>query len=192
MRNKTLIVLSIGFLSQTIISCCNCGDSSTYENYYSGVTVTPYNNSGFYPQIAIATDTVYRNAFGLGIEVNFESKLYSDQTLGFGFNSAMALSCDCEGDEYIYPDPIDFMEIFVTNQTDGQTIDVSDHFQIYGYTGELMTLDDFFAQRERWHDGFQIELVNYDSVPESAIFKAEVFLESGKSFVGQTNIVNFF
>ncbi|MBS4061081.1 MAG: hypothetical protein KG029_11840 [Bacteroidetes bacterium] len=189
MRNKVLIILVVGFLSQILISCCKCGDSFTFENIYTGVTVIPYDNSGFAPKIAI--DTVYKNAFGLGVLVNFESKPYANHFyLSLGFDAAMA--CDCIGDEFIYPDPISHMEIFMINQMNGQNLNVTDHFQIYGYTGELMTLDDFFVQRQSWHDGFQIELVKHDSIPMSAIFSAEVFFKSGKSFIGQTTIVNFY
>ena len=185
MKNKVFIILIAGFLLQLIISCCNCEDPATYENIYTGVIITPYDNSGF--SSVVAADTVYKNAFGLGIQVNFESNLYADHTnLGFGFNSAMAFSCDCIGDEYIYPDPISYMKIFMTDQMDGQRKDVTDCFQIYGYTGELMVLDDFFEQRESWHDGFQIELVKHDSISNRVTFTAEVFLESGKSFTGQT------
>lgn len=191
MRNKVLIILLFGFVSQIIISCCNCDDTFTYENIYTGVTVTPYDNTGFYSEIA--ADTVYKNAFGLGVQVNFESKLAENHiNLGLGFNSAMAFSCDCIGDEYLYPDPISCLKIFMIDQINGQKINVTDCFQIQGYSGELIALEDFFAQREEWHDGFQIELVEHDSISNSVIFEVEVFFESSKSFIGQTDIVNFY
>lgn len=190
MRNKVLTILLLGFVSQIIISCCDCGETFTYENIYTGVAVTPYDNSGFYSEIA--TDTVYKNAFGLGVQVNFESKLAENNIdLGLGFSSAMAFSCDCIGDEYLYPDPISYLMIFMIDQVNGQKIDVTDYFQIQGYNGDLIALKDFFAQREEWHDGFQIELVEHDSISNSVIFEVAVFFESSKSFIGQTDIVNF-
>jgi len=191
MRNKVLTILLLGFMSQIIFSCCDCGDTFTYENVYTGVTVIAYDNSGFSSDIAI--DTVYKNAFGLGVNVNFDSKLADNSVnLGLGFNSALAFSCDCIGDEYFYPDPISYFEIYEINQLNGQKTNVSDYFKIEGYSGELISLDDFFPQREDWHDGFQIELVDHDSISNSVIFEVEVFFESNKSFVGQTDIVNFY
>lgn len=189
MRNKVLIILLLGFMLQIIISCCNCGDSYTYENNYTGLTVTAYDNSGFYAEIA--TDTVYKNAFGLGVLVNFESKLAENNAnLGFGF--AMAFSCECVSDEYLYPDPISGMKIYCIDQIDGQKLDVTDCFLIQGYNGEFLALEDFFAQREEWHDGFQIELAESDLIANSVVFEVEVFFESNKSFVAQTDIVKFY
>lgn len=191
MRNKVLIIIIFGFISQIIISCCDCCDTFTYENIYTGVTVIPYDNSGFNSEIA--ADTVYKNAFGLGIHVKFESQLAENSIeLGLGFNSAMAFSCDCIGGEYLYPDPISYFNIFMIDQINEQKINVTEFFKIQGYNGELIALDDFFIQREEWHDGFQVELVNHDSISSSAIFEVEVFFESGKSFKGQTDIVNFY
>ncbi|GAF05135.1 hypothetical protein [Saccharicrinis fermentans] len=189
MRNKVLIILVTGFLLQVIISCCDCGDPHTYENIYTGVTVIPYDNSGFYPEIVV--DTVYKNAFGLGVQVDFESRQYANH-INLGFTSAMAFQCDCIEPDYLYSDPINHMEIFMIIPNSQVETNVTDLFQIYNYTNELISLDDFFAQREEWHDGFQIELVKYESIPKSVIFKVEVFLESGNSYLDQTNILNFY
>jgi len=191
MIKKILTILLIGFVLQIIISSCGCGDSFTYENIYTGVTIIPYDNSGFNSKIA--TDTVYKNAFGLVIQVNFDSKLADNSVkFGLGFNSAMAFSSDCIGDEYLYPDPISYFDIFMINQLDGRKTKVTDFFKILGYKGELISLEDFFPQREEWHDGFQIELVDHDSISNSVIFEVEVFLESNKSFIGQTEVVHFY
>lgn len=172
-----------------MVSCCRCGETFTTEILYNGVTVTPYDNAGFVPQVA--TDTVYKNAFGLDIRVDFETQLV-ENSAGFGFSSAMAFQCDCnEYDERVYPDPIKSIEITMTDQVSGQNISVTNLFRIEGYDDNFTTPDVFFQQRPAWQDRFRIELADYDSIPDSGVFKAEVFLESGSSFVGQTGLIVF-
>jgi len=189
MRSKVIVILLIGFISQLIISCCDCDDPHTYENIYTGVTVIPYDNSGFSPQEV--TDTVYKNAFGLGVYVDFELRQYANR-ISFGFSSAMAFQCDCIEPEYVYSDPINHLEIFLIIPGKQEQSNVTDLFQIYDYENKLVSLDDFFAQREDWHDGFQLELVKFETIPESAIFKTTVILESGNSYTDQTGVVNFY
>jgi len=195
MKNKVLIILSAMFLSQMFFSCwgCDCSAPSTFENNYTDVSIIPYDTSGFNPEIVV--NKAYKNAFGLGISVIFEPikisynlKIFSD----LGFTSAMAFSCDCETDKYIYPDPIDYMNIYIIDTQTEQKIDITDKFKIYFYSNELISLNEFFEQRENWHDGFQIELVEFESIPNSVIFIAEIFLESGKTFSNQTEIINFY
>ena len=191
MKNKVVTILFLGFLSQIILSCCDCGEAFTYQNLYTGVTIIPYDISGFNAEIA--TDTVYRNAFGLGVMVNFETKLaVNAPKSGLGFNASMAMSCDCVEDKYVYPDPISHFDLFMINQSNGQKTKVNQYFKILGYNGEPISLEEFFPQRQEWHDGFQIELVTFDSIPNSVIFEVEVFLMSNQSFNGQTEVVNFF
>jgi len=189
MKNKVIIILTLMFLSSTIISCCDCADPVTYEKVYNAVEITPYDLSGFSPMVA--TESVYRNAFGLTLSVNAENKIYA-QKVNLGFNSALALqACDCVGDKYIYSDPISNIKIYMKDQLEGQQTDVSDLFRIYSYSNELISLEEFMKERKEWHDGFQIELVNHDSLPNAVIFIAEVILESGNSILNQTEFVNF-
>jgi len=193
MRNKTLIILAVIFLSQVVISCCDCGSPVTIENLYTDIKVTPYDNSGFTPEVA--KNKVYKRAFGLEIYANYESKIYAQNSTSlsnFGFSSAMAFSCNCDySDEYLYPNPISHMRIFIDDLQSEQRIDVTDCFQIRSYEGDNVSLDVFFENKDDWHDVFQIELVTHDSIPNAAIFIAEVFLESGESLKNQTDIVNF-
>lgn len=191
MKNKVLTILFLGFLSQIILSCCDCSEAFTYQNLYTGVTIIPYDISGFNAEIA--TDTVYKNAFGLGVMVNFETKLAVNAPKpGLGFNAAVAISCDCVEDSYVYPDPISHFDLYMIDAFNGEKTKVNQHFKIVGYNGELISLEEFFPQRQEWHDGFQIELVTFDAISNSVIFEVEVFLKSDRSFTGQTEVVNFF
>ena len=173
---------------------CNCPEPQKSQVNYNAVTLTPYNTSGFRDEVV--EDTVHRNSFGLGVSVNFElEKLAAstDVNANFGFGFAMAFSCDCVGDEYKYPDPIDHVKIFVTDVQTAETREITDYFAAYEYSnGGLISLDEFFSKKEDWHDGFQFELVEYDDIPAAAIFTVEAFLKSGKKFSEQTDQINFF
>lgn len=195
MKNKVMIVLAAMFLSQMFFSCwgCDCPAPSTFENNYTDVSIIPYDTSGFNPKILV--NKAHKNAFGLGISVIFEPVKIADNFKlfsGLGFTSAMAFSCDCAGDKYLYPDPIDYVNIYIIDTQTDQKIDVTENFKIYFYSNELMSLSEFFKQRENWQDGFQIELVAYETMPNAVIFIAEVFLKSGKTFSNKTQVVNFY
>lgn len=196
MKNKVLIVVSIMFLTQLFFSCwrCNCPTPETFENNYTDVSIIPYDTSGF--NYEVVNDTVNKNTFGLGILVNFETikVAFNFKKLAtLGFNSALAFSdCDCVEDEFIYPDPINNFNIYMLDTQTEQRTDITQNFRIYSYSNELIPLNEFFEQRENWHDGFQIELVEYDSMPNSGVFEVEVFLDSGKTFSNHTGIINFY
>lgn len=87
MKNKIWIVLTVIFLSQLIISCCDCSSALSYENTYTGVSIIPYDISGF--NLTEVNGKVYKNAFGLGVSVNFDSEVYACKTnpvSSFGFS----------------------------------------------------------------------------------------------------------
>ena len=108
---KVFLVLVLLFIGQLVASCgdeCTCPRSATYEVLYQEVRATPYNTTGFVEQV-ITADTVPKNAFGLEVKVvslqEQISQRIEDHPIAFGFNYALA--CDCVGDEYTYPDPLD-------------------------------------------------------------------------------------
>ncbi len=194
MNTKSVTVLISIFAIQFVTSCvyrCTCDDSVTYEVIYESITVTPWNTSGFNASEEV-TDSVYRNAFGITLSVNFEPKEVSCSQTGFGFSKAMAWSCSCPDDEYTFVDPIAYAEVFVTNVDTNEQIEVSSLFGTYGYDNELISLDELFDIRQEWHDGFQFELINFDSIPSSAIFTVNVYLQSGMKFTEQTQQINFY
>jgi hypothetical protein len=54
-----------------------------------------------------------------------------------------------------------------------------------------MGLEEFMQIREEWHDGFQLQLSDYQWVPNDVVFEAKVQLESGITFTGQTKLIHF-
>lgn len=190
MLKKSIFLLLVVFLSQLINSCIfHCPDPAAYENIYTEVSITAINTAGFYP--TEVSDSVYKNAFGLTILVNFESnQIAAAQPLTFpGFKTAFALSCD--GDTYLYPDPIKTLEIYAVDPNNSERINATRWFSIYGYNSDLLGLEEFMKIREAWHDGFQLELSDFQLVPDKVIFEAVVQLESGITFTGQTKLIHF-
>jgi hypothetical protein len=188
MNFKSIIALLSIFIIQFLASCgwCDCNPQS-YEVEYDGITIIPWNTAGF--NATEVTDTVYRNAFGLTVSVNFEPKKVSQIMSNFGFSGAYA--CDCDGDEYNFVDPIDHAEIFMTDVTNDEKINVTEFFGAHGYSAELISLAELFSIRQEWHNGFQFELIEFDSIPASVVFSVNVYLASGIMFSEQTQRINF-
>lgn len=179
-------------MGQSLSSCfwsCNCPEMSTYEIEYNNVDITAYDTSDF--GYSPVEDSVYKNAFGLGVLVSStQNKIGMVQIGSFGFSNAMA--CDCMGSEYRYPDPIDNAVIYMTNIESGIEQEVTEFFEISGYDGVPIALETFFMNRYDGHDGFQFKLAQYDEVPNSVIFRVEISLESGTVFSDETDQINFY
>ena len=187
MNTKSVIALISIFFIQFVMSCCTCDEPVTYKVEYDGITVTPWNTAGF--NATKVMDTVYRNAFGLTLSVNFEQYKISSLYNNFGLSAALA--CSCADDEYNYINPIDYAEIYVTNVSTNEQQNVTEYFGAYNYSSELISLAELFSIREEWHDGFQFELIDFDAIPSSAVFTVNVYLESGTRFSEQTQQIKF-
>ncbi len=191
--NKKLKVLLFIYLFQIIASCntCDCGDMQTYEKTYNGIELKAWDTSGF--QNEEVTDTVYRNAFGLSVSVEFDlNEVTSHSKIdlsSFGFMSAYA--CDCVEPKHIISDPIDTIEIIVTDtETQIETI-VTDNFSTHDNNGNSITTSELFENREDWQDGFQFDLEDLSNIPNSSIFTVHINLESGIQLSETTEEINF-
>ena len=196
MIKKTFIVLGLIYLVQFAISCipCDCPGAETFEIDYYDLKVQAYNTAGFHDDIV--EDTIYKNALGLIVTVEFDliniAQLNSTEP-SFCFNYGALWACSCVEDEFQYPDPIDRMEVFVSNVQTLETVEVTSSFSIYEYSKEeLISLEEFFNNRENWHDGFQFELTEFDLIPNSAIFTVDTYLKSGVKFTKKTEQINFY
>ncbi len=191
MIKKVLFILASFFLFQLMFSCifCHCNDPETYEINYSSVEATPYNTSGFTD--VVVEDTVYRNAFGLGVYMISDLVLSHENSsyAVLGFSTLMA--CSCEDDTYLYPDPISHVKILVTDSETEIITDVTNLFGMPVDNNEYVSLEQFFRERAEWHDGFQFQLVDFETIPSSAIFTVQAYLESGIMFSEETKQINF-
>ncbi len=110
----------------------------------------------------------------------------------FGFTAAYAMSdCNCPSDEYINTDPIKSIKITVTNTQSNEVTNVTDNFTTYDYNGEQITISELFKIRADWHDGFQIDMTQYNNIPDSAIFQVNIILNSGTELIEKTQEINF-
>lgn len=194
MNNKVFIVLSLIFSVRLLSSCCP-GDcvNRAYEINYGSVSTTLYNTAGFTE--TIVEDSVFSRTFGISVSVNFELNqvaLSNSVESNFGFNQAMA--CSCIGDNYVYNDSINFVNLFVKDVEKNETKMVNDIFDISPFDDNMWIYnawsydDDTQSQR----DGFEFELFQYDSIPDSAIFIVEVNLASGLILTDTTESIKFY
>lgn len=193
MLKKTILIFSTIFLIQLMCSCifCDCPDTKTYEVQYNTISITPYNTAGFQDKEVI--DSVYKNAFGIAVSVNFElMKINKITTHSYPLGFKTLTACSCDGDEYIYSDPISYIEIFIIDSETNVRTNATSYFRAYSYNSELITLEQLFENKEEWHDGFQFELVDFISIPNSAVFVAEAYLESGIMLTVSSKQINFY
>lgn len=197
MPHKASFVFALIFITQLIFSCdvgdwCDCAPSQNLEIIYDDVEITAWNTAGF--RSKIVKDTVFKEAFGLSVSVNFTTTAIAmtrKTPISFGFNSAMA--CSCAEDDYHYNDPISNLKILVKDTVANEGWDVTSNFSTYGYSnGDPISLEELFAQRADWHDGFQFDLTQTDSIPNSSFFTIEVYLESGKILTSATDRILFY
>jgi hypothetical protein len=190
MIRKSILVFITIFVIQTVFSCgeCDCPRSRTLEVTYRGVSLEAYNTSGF--QNTLIKDSVFANAFGiqLSLDADFvEIAEYIITKPTFAF--ASALSCDCVGDNYLYPDSVDLIQMLVTNIVTQEEKDITSAFGVFDYfTNAYKPLTD----PKTWQEGLWLDLVVFKEIPKSAIFTVIVTLKSGSKFTAQTETINFY
>ena len=194
MNKKLISLLLLYFFQFLATSCdpCDCEPGKTFERTYNGLELKAWDTSGF--QNEEISDTVNKNSFGLTVSVEFDLNqiAYLKSRLDFSsFGFASAYACSCVPDEYINVDPIEFIEIRVTDTQSQEITTVTANFATYDYNGEQITISDFFENRADWHDGFQLDMTEYDNIPNTSIFEVKIILESGTELIEQTQEINF-
>lgn len=197
MNKKVIIIFLIYFIPFLATCCftCDCDPIKTFESTYNDLDIRAWDTSGFENKEVV--NSAYKNAFGLTISVQFELNQISYSKpiwniSSFGFTSAYAMSeCDCPMDEYINLDPLASIKINVINLETQEITDVTDNFTTYNYNGEQMTISELFEIRDEWHDGFQLDMSEYDNIPDSSLFSVIISLESGAELIKQTQEITF-
>ena len=193
--NKRLISLLLIYFFQFIAtSCdpCDCDPARTFERTYNELELKAWDTSGF--QNVEVSGTVNKNSFGLAVSVKFELNqiAYLKSRLDFSsFGFVSAYACSCVPDEYIIVDPIESIVVTVTDTQFQDVIDVTANFTTYGFNGEQITISELFENRADWHDGFQLDMTEYDNIPDASIFEVKIILASGTELIEQTQEINF-
>lgn len=192
MIKKAIIIGALMFIIQLIVSCrCNCPEPEYYDVSYTGIVFSPFNT--LLQEISSEEDSLTKESFGLNVLFDIEEKLisWSAKKQAFKFNSLMA--CSCLDKDLSYPDPISHVEIFVVDRLTNQKKKATSYFRTKKYySDDWINITDFFEEREEWEVEFTFTLFDHDSIPNSAVFIAEAFLESGTMFTSQTNNIDFF
>jgi hypothetical protein len=190
MIKKSILICFVFFAIQTVLSCdiCDCPRSRKLEVNYTGLTLKAYNTAGF--QNTLANDTVFVNAFGLEFSLDANYVEIANRLEGkpnFGFESAFA--CDCAGDNYIYSDSLDLVQLLVTNTATQEEKEVTSAFAVFDYFDNAYKP---LTDPTIWQDNLWLDLVAFKDIPKSAIFTVIVTLKSGVKFTAQTETINFY
>ncbi len=62
---------------------------------------------------------------------------------------------------------------------------------IYGYGEEQLTIMGLFENRFERHDDLQVDLVDYDNIPNSSLFTVKIILKSEAELIKKTQEINF-
>lgn len=194
MNKKLLSLLLLYFFQFLATSCdpCDCSPSRTFERTYNGLELKAWDTAGF--QNVEVSGNVNKNAFGLTVSVEFELHqiAYLKSRINFGsFGFTPAYACSCVPDEYINFDPIETIEIRVTDTQSLEISDVTANFTTNDYNGEQITISELFENRADWHDGFRLDMTEYDNIPNTSIFEVKIILNSGTELIEQTQEINF-
>lgn len=195
--NKRLLSLFLIYIFQFLAtSCvpffCDCDRAKTYERTYKGFELNAFFTSDF--QNTEGSNTVNKNSFGLLVSVESQLNQIANLKSKFDFSSfgfASAYACTCVSDEYINVDPIEYIEIEVTDSQSQEITDVTANFSIYDLNGKQTTIKDLFENRTYRNDGFRLNMMEYDNIPDSSIFSVKIVLASGTELIQQTQEINF-
>ncbi len=194
MNKKIISLFLIYFFQFLATSCetCSCELMKTFERTYNGLDIKAWDTAGF--QNSEVSDTVNKNSFGLSILLDFglnqisHSKTRSTFS-AFGFASAYA--CSCQPDQFINVDPIDIIEIKVTDTQSQEKTDITAHFASYDFNGEYIPINEALKNKVDWIDRFQLDMIEYDNIPNTSIFEVKIILQSGTELIEQTQKINF-
>lgn len=199
--NKKVVSLFLLYVIPFVFSACVCNcNKRAYERQYTGVELSAWDTSGFRNEEITDAQMVSKNTFGLSFYINENyTEITSIQpTLDFsslGFASAYALSCDCLPDDYTTLDPLNSIVISVINTENQEETIVTSNFEAYNFEGNLVTANELFAINQTddyWYPtGYQLDLVTVENIPNVAIFKVKIVLDSGAELIQQTNEIHF-
>lgn len=180
------------FTVQFLFSCdpCDCPESKKYEVEYTSSELTIFDTTNW-SEVA-SGGKVKKDSFLLLLRVRFDVKRISNlinSNRSAGFSSAFA--CDCIGDVPTYIDPISFIEVLVidldTQVEETVTRLFRESFASHSYGDYNYLLEN---ENSRF-DTFEFQLEGLSRIPDSAIFKTAVHLQSGRIITSELETVLF-
>lgn len=194
MIKKIFIVLIVGFVAQTIVSCsifdCGCPDPIRFEVLYDSVEAVAINTRD-------PNGTIYGKADKMSFGIMVQA-IYAEAQLGMNnfckfsiFKPANA--CGCEPSYYDYPEYIANLKVFIINKQFGVATNVSSAFFIDTGASQVVKIHEYFSSwyNERNKNTFRIVLNNGDVIPSATTFEVQLILGSGNIISGRTQQVQF-
>lgn len=199
-----LALCCLQFIFTLCEKCDDCPPGTTIDRTlrYVELGVTALNTAGF--ANTKVQDTIEKEVLGLEValyfsivaDCNFNSNKYGLNTL---------IACPCEplytDTNFINDAVIKSIEIFATDVEQFQDHDVSNNFRVYNQSGKLVNLNELAGIKiDDWQKiwrrfRFQFELVEYKTIPTSAVFTVNFHLTSSRSrpvITGRTQQINFY
>ena len=117
-KHKVAVVFLVYFLSQLVISCCDCPKSSVHNYKFESITTSNIDNADEFPVFS-ETNVIPKEAFGIRLELSLMHLLTCNKATNIGFSQLYAYDCFCPpADLYILSDTICKIEIKTMNDFD--------------------------------------------------------------------------
>ncbi len=205
--NKKIISIFLLYLVQLVASSCikcDCPSPKTSNITFTGLELKTWDTAGF-QDVEVTNDSIYKNAFGLSIKMYYDEEVVAMfQPKKNTFNSLgfmAAYACSCADDEYNIKDPISSIVISATNTKNQQVTDVSSNFTV-SYGLKNLSISEYIEIKlngsyYRWHEWFynvrrfELDLAEYETIPDNATFTVKIILKSGKELTSKTQQINF-
>lgn len=195
---KVIIILLLMSLTKLLISCCNPPGSYYFYTVSEGIEANIYER--IYEEQKETDGAIIREQLVLKVDVH--TKTASDSTelslSGFTFNSAKA--CNDYGAYEQHLDIIKSLKIYAGIPDSIGFEEVTNSFFVLNY-GNLIETEKYFASRhsdlkdspymERRNYFDLVFARNYQGFPDGTVFKVEVFLSSGDTFVSESAPIAF-
>lgn len=189
---KAVIILSIIFILKLFISCSEpCGETGpqSFKVNYTDISIQAIDLSGF--EIVEIEGKVYKNSFGLIVDIiseHIEEDIAFMPIPNIGFSRAMACSPITK---FNITDPLLTLKIYLIDKATEETTDISEKFKVEIYSDKLISIDEYLKTKRPTNTRFNLKLIDSINIPDKAIFMAESYFESGKSFTRDTKIIEF-
>lgn len=143
-------------------------------------------------EIIESIDSVDIHNFGLNVLFGFDFEQVariSLPDLGIGKLNAMY----CESDVYAIADTIESVQVFCKDYKLIEFADISDQFiSYYTYYDQSIAYNYDIDSCASCFEGIRMDLIDFDGIPESAIFRVDVKFTSDTKLSNFTPRINFF
>jgi hypothetical protein len=182
--NKVLIIISIPFLVNLIIGCCDCIETMFFDYTNCSVSIENLDNSGREVIVSLSNQ-IPRKAFGLRINIERKEDVCGNDFQPLFISPAYAISCDyCPEKLYLPLDSIVSLDVITNDDFDSghsANDNISEYFSVLMST-EFISINEFInRQHNELYDinnsDLQFDLMLMSPPDESSEYQFEVQIE---------------